>query len=101
MSSAFLPEFQATLNQIKTHSVFDTRGGFDAKTYNDAPINCRFEGKRRLVTTPTGDRLISSTTVFTDATVGYEDLIDGRRVLQVLDMVDGDGLQLGVEVLLQ
>ena len=52
-------------------------------------VAARSEGKRRLATTPEGERVISNTTVFTVSVVGYDDLIDSRRILEILNMVDG------------
>lgn len=90
------------LNQTATWSQFVTRNKENVPTYSAGEtIACRLEGARRIVTDINGDRIISSTTVFTLESIGEEDLINGRRVLQVLNEPDGQGNQIFNEVLLQ
>lgn len=90
------------LKQTATWSVFLTRDKENKPTYAaGVTIACRLEGARRIVTDINGDRIISSTTVFTLEDIGDEDLINGRRVLQVLNNPDGQGSEIFNEVLLQ
>lgn len=89
------------LNQTVTLSTFASRNVAGEETYTDSQVSARKEGRRRLVTTADGERLVSPTTVIVQIAVTIEDQIDGRRVLEVLDMVEGDGEIIGYEVLLQ
>ncbi len=90
-----------TLNQTVELSAFQSRDEYNKKTYSTSQITARAEGRRRQVTTEEGERLISNMTVITQTAVTVEDKIDGRRILEVLNMVDLDGNIIGYEVLLQ
>jgi len=93
--------FSTHLNQTVVWSAYSSRDAYNKKTYTETTIAARSEGKRRMVTTLEGEKIVSQTTIYTASAIGDEDLIDGRRVLQVLDMVDGQGNIIGYEVLVQ
>lgn len=94
--------FQSHLKQTVSFEQFASVDDRNNITFAAAvSIIARSEGKRRMVTNLEGDRIVSSTTIFTIQVITTKDLIDGRRVLQVLDMVDGEGNLIGYESLLQ
>lgn len=100
--SDYALDFKELLNQIVTWSELASVDDRNDPTFNaDVPIAARSEGRRRIVTNVEGDRVVSSTTVFTSQQIGTDDKLDGRRVLQTMDMVDGEGNVMGYESLLQ
>ncbi len=100
--SDYLLDFKALLNQVVVWAEYVSADDRNDPVYNaDVPIAARSEGARKLVTNAEGDRIISSTRIFTTQQLSTDDLIDGRRVLQVVDMTDGEGNIIGYESLLQ
>lgn len=84
--------------------VWQRRTGKDAYNkpqYADAvDIPVRVEGKIRLVRDSLGNEVVSNTTAFCQSPVKALDLLGGKPVLTVADMVDGDGEVVGWEVYL-
>ena len=100
--SDYALDFKALLNQVVVWSELASVDDRNDPTFNaNVAIAARSEGKRRMVTNVEGDRIISTTTVFTTQQIGIDDKLDGRRVLQTVDMVDGEGNIIGYESLLQ
>jgi hypothetical protein len=94
--------FSEHLNQTVSYEQFLSQDGYNKPTFSAAQtVAARVEGRRRMVTTLEGENIISSTTVFTQTAVTTLDKIDSRRVLEVMNMVDGEGNIIGYEVLLQ
>ena len=90
------------LNQLVSFEAFASVSVNGDITYDTAvSIMARIEGKRRQVTSLEGERLISSASVVTLTSLSVSDKIDGRRILEVLPMVDGNGNTIAYEGLLQ
>ena len=66
----------------------------------ETQIYCRIEKRTRLIRDQYGKEKVSDTTLYTENAVKAGDLIDGRPVTQVSDMVGRCGLLLGYEVCL-
>ena len=92
------------LSQMLNQSVtWSRRTGVDAynkPTYTNSTISARVERRLRTARTVNNEQVISATTVFTQAQIGYGDEIDNENVIQIMDMVDGDGSVIGYDVLL-
>ncbi len=73
---------------------------FSQPTYLETDIKVRKENKTRLVRNKNGIQVVSNTTVFTDADVKIDDLIDNTPVIAVSDMIGLGGKCEGYEVML-
>ena len=88
---------------LKQSVTWSRKTGVDAynkPTYTNSTIAARKEKRNRTARTITNEQVISSTTVFTQSEIGYGDEIDNEKVIQIMDMVDGEGSVIGYEVLL-
>lgn len=97
---SFSDDFSQILNQTVTWSKKTGQDKYNNPTYTDTDIDARKERRNRMARSTTGELVVSSTTVFTQSAIGLEDEIDGEKVIDVMDMVDGDGDVIGYEVLL-
>lgn len=88
---------------LKQSVTWSRKTGVDAynkPTYTNSTILARVERRLRTARTVNNEEVISSTTVFTQSPIGYSDEIDNEKVIQIMDMVDGEGSVIGYEVLL-
>lgn len=92
--------FAAWLNQSVTWKSLTGSDAYNKPTYSSSSIAARKEKRNRMVRNVDGENVVSNTTVFTQQEIGLHDEIDNEKVIDVMNMVDGQGSVIGYEVLL-